>query len=268
MQVNAKWVKLVKLQEHYSCLMATFFIPFLWYNNKERRIIMTQQKFPFIFMIISTLITLSLGIFYHNDFFTVFASIVGLINVSLLTMGLSCSYIFGISSCLLYPIPSYKSKLYGEVILYLLILLPIRIYGVISWLKHKNKKTKSVAIEDITKKETMILSIVAITMFVLFCLLLKVLDTRQVIFSSLSIVFSFVATYLLARRSKYGFASYLVIDVITTILWAIPLIKGDTNSITMFVAPLMWFVIDTYGFINWKKQQNIQEGKYEIGHQN
>ena len=44
----------------------------------------------------------------------------------------------------LYSIVSFKNGYYGEVIIYLCIMLPMYITGIISWIRHQNKETNDV----------------------------------------------------------------------------------------------------------------------------
>ena len=57
------------------------------------------------------------------------------------------SYIFALIETTTYMIVSYGQHYYSEVIVNLFGLLPLTIYGLISWLKNQNKKTNTVNIK-------------------------------------------------------------------------------------------------------------------------
>lgn len=88
--------------------------------------------------------------------------------------------------------------------------------------------------------------------------LLKALNTNELIVSTLSIVDNIFAVYLLARRSKYGFISYIINDLILIALWGIPVIQGNWLLLPMLINPIVNLINDTYGVINWTRMQKSQ----------
>ena len=133
----------------------------------------------------------------------------------LLAKGKSLGQVFGLLIVILYSIVSFKNKFYGEVIIYLLIMLPMYIIGIISWIKHQNKETNSVEVNKIAKKEWVIVAFISIVCFIGIYLTLKSFNTNQLFISSLSVLDSLFAIYLQIRRSKYSFYFYVVNDLIS-----------------------------------------------------
>ena len=64
---------------------------------------------------------------------------------------------------------------------------------------------------------------------------------------------SLSATYLLARRRKYGFIFYILNDVILILLWGVPILQGDLTLIPILIEPVILFINDSYGWKNWNK---------------
>ena len=217
--------------------------------------------FEIILLITSPLIVLLVGIIFKSDVLTMITSIVGIICALLLAKGLVIGQFFGIAIVILYSIVSYKNGFYGEVLIYLIIMLPMYIWGIIEWLKHKNRETKSVEVNSIKWKEWLIVVLCSIVAFIGFYFLLRSLNTNELIVSTLSVVDNIFAVYLLARRSKYGFVSYIVNDLILIILWGIPIIQGNLLLLAMLINPIVNLVNDTYGVINWNKMQRKQKDK-------
>lgn len=215
--------------------------------------------FEIMLMTLSLLIVLVVGLIFESDMLTIMTSIVGIICALLLAKGLIIGQFFGIAIVVLYSILSYKNAFYGEMIIYLVIMLPMYIWGIVEWFKHKNQETKSVQINSIKKKEWLIVSISSIVAFIGFYFLLKVLNTKELIVSTLSVVDNIFAVYLLARRSKYGFVSYIFNDLILIVLWGIPVIQGNLLLLPMLVNPVVNLINDIYGVINWTKMQKQQK---------
>ena len=215
--------------------------------------------FEIILLITSPLIVLLVGIIFKNNLLTIITSRVGSICALLLAKGLASGQFFGIAIVILYSIVSYKNGFYGEMLIYLIIMLPMYIWGLIEWLKHKNRETKSVEVNSIKWKEWLIVALCSILVFIGVYFLLKALNTNELIVSTLSVVDNIFAVYLLARRSKYGFVSYIINDLILIVLWGIPIIQGNLLLLAMLINPIVNLINDTYGVINWTKMQRKQK---------
>ena len=108
------------------------------------------------------------------------------------------------------------------------------VYGVFSWMTHKNEKNNTVEANKISKREWMMLFLASIIGFGLLYYILKYFNTNQLIISSLSMITSLIATYLIARRNKYSFLFYIGNDVILILLWGIPILQGE-----FYLAPVL-----------------------------
>jgi len=166
------------------------------------------------------------------------------------------SQFVGLVLVFLYSILSFKNKYYGEVIIYVFIMLPLFISGIVSWLKNINKETNTVIENKLQKKECILFTIISIVLFVGLYNLLKYFNTSQLFISTLSMVTSLFATYLIARRSKFGFLFYIGNDIILFILWGLPVIKGNLILIPMLFNPIINFINDSYGWKSWNKRKN------------
>lgn len=218
-------------------------------------------KFEKVLLILSIVLVSTIGIVFKSDLITTICSLVGIITALLIAKGKALGQVFGLFIVLLYSIVSYKNKFYGEVIIYLVIMLPMYILGIISWLKHQNKKTNSVEIGKISKKEWILVCLVSIVCFIGIYFLLKLFNTNELFISSLSVIDSLFAVYLQIRRSKYSFYFYVVNDLVLIVLWGIPCLIGNVMLIPMLLNPIINLVNDIYGIINWQKLEIIQGKK-------
>ena len=214
--------------------------------------------FEICLLVLSPIIVLTVGIVFHSDALTIITSIVGICCALLLAKGFVLGQFFGVSIVVLYSIVSFRNAFYGEMIIYIVIMLPMYIWGIIEWIKHKNNRTGSVEVNTIKWKEWLIISLCAVAIFVGFYFLLKTLNTSELIISTLSVVDNVFAVYLLARRSRYGFVSYIMNDLILIVLWGIPVIQGNLLVLAMLINPIVNLVNDSYGVVNWTKLQRKQ----------
>ncbi len=127
------------------------------------------------------------------------------------------------------------------------------VYGVFSWMTHKNEKTNTVEANKISKREWMMLFLASIIGFGLLYYILKYFNTNQLIISSLSMITSLIATYLIARRNKYSFLFYIGNDVILILLWGIPILQGEFYLAPVLIENIVLLINDSYGLKNWNE---------------
>lgn len=205
-------------------------------------------------LLVSAVLSISVSaIIFKSEILTLFTSLVGIFCAILQAKGKVLSQFVGIAEVILYSILSYQNHYYGEIIIYALIVFPMYMYGVFSWVTHKNEKTDTVEPNRISKKEWIILGLVNAIGFVALYYLLKYFNTSQLIISSLSMITSLMATYLIVRRSKYSFLFYMANDVILILLWGMPVIQGSLLLLPMLIDPVILLINDSYGLRNWNE---------------
>ena len=207
----------------------------------------------------SIIIVSIVGILFKSDLLTISCSIVGIITALLLAKGKNLGQVFGLLITVLYSIVSFKNKYYGEVLIYSLLMLPMYVIGIITWINHKSEKTNSVEINSIKKIEWVIVSFIFAGVFVGIYYLLKAFNTSELVVSTISVLASLFAVYLQVRRSKYSFSFYMVNDIILMFLWGIPVVRGSYILFPMLLNPTINLINDIYGFYNWKKTEKIQK---------
>lgn len=216
------------------------------------------NRFEITLVSISIILIILFGNIFKSGIITITYSIASIITAILQAKGKVESQFVSIIVCLFYSYISYKNKYYGEVIFYMLIMLPMSIGGIISWITHKNENTDTVEVNEIKIKEWLLLSLISIASFGGLYNLLKYFNTNELLVSTISMIVSLLAVYLLVRRSKYGFIFYLLNDIILIILWGLPVITGNFLLIPMVIEPLALLISDTYGLFNWNKIEKEQ----------
>ena len=220
-------------------------------------------KFEITLLVISLISVGITGIICNSSLLTIICSIAGILCALTQAKGKVISQFIGLLIVVLYSILSFQNKFYGEVIIYVFIMFPLFISGIISWIKNLNKETNTVTENKLHKKEWIVLTIISIVLFVLLYYLLKYFNTSQLLVSTLSLVTSLFATYLVSRRSKYGFLFYIGNDIILFILWGGQVVKGNFALIPILVNPIINFINDSYAWKSWNKREKREENKNE-----
>lgn len=183
------------------------------------------------------------------------SSICGITTVFFLAKGLFFAPITDIIYNCLYAAVSIVSFYYGEAIIYIVIMMPISISSLITWLKNKNKDEATVKVNKIKPKEWLFLAIACVAITIGFYFLLKVLNTSQLIVSTISIITSVIGAYLLLRRSSYYAIAFILNDVILIVLWGLTTLTSGLMYLPTTLSFIVFLVNDTYGFIRWKKEE-------------
>lgn len=228
-----------------------------------KKILNDWTKFEITLLVISLISVGITGIICNSSLLTIICSIAGILCALTQAKGKVISQFIGLLIVVLYSILSFQNKFYGEVIIYVFIMFPLFISGIISWIKNLNKETNTVNENKLHKKEWILLTIISIVLFVLLYYLLKYFNTSQLLVSTLSLVTSLFATYLVARRSKYGFLFYIGNDIILFILWGGQVVKGNFALIPILVNPIINFINDSYAWKSWNKREKREENKNE-----
>ena len=197
------------------------------------------------------------SIVFKASWISALTGLFGLSCVLFAAKGKIIGIFFTWAMIVLYSILSFKNKYYGEVFVNTCLMFPMTIIQLVAWLKNLGKDYV-VKVNTITKKEIIIVACVALASFVAFYFILGALNTSQLIFSTISIVTSILATYFQSRRSKYGFLAFLVNDIVLCVLWLFATLD-DIQNVSMLTAVILYVISDIYGFISWGVMQKRQQ---------
>ena len=83
------------------------------------------------------------------------------------------------------------------------------------------------------------------------------------IFSTVSIATSFLASGLTFLRNPYYALAYAGNDVVLIILWILASIAEPENA-PMIICFIIFFINDFYGFINWERMRKRQSKNEKV----
>ena len=92
-----------------------------------------------------------------------------------------------------------------------------------------------------------------------FYFILWALNTAELIVSTISLVTSAVATYLLLRRSSYYALGFMLNDIILIALWTVAVVVSGIELLPMVISFGVFLANDIYGLVRWKQQEKQQE---------
>lgn len=207
-----------------------------------------------------TIVTLSFLIFRSENFMTLIASLIGVTALIFVAKGDVLGQILTIVFSLLYSLISFGFAYYGEMITYMGMTAPIALLSVITWLKNPYSE-KQVKIRKLSSKQYFVLLIVSLVVTWIFYYILAYFNTTNIVFSTISVTTSFLASALMMLRDSYYALAYAVNDLVLIVLWVMATMES-ISYVSMIACFSIFFINDIYGYINWsrmKKHQGIQK---------
>lgn len=214
--------------------------------------------FEMLFLPIALIAVLVVSIVFKCDALSIVYSVVGILATFFLAKGVFFAPLCLIAMYALYVAQSYLQNLYGEVILYLFLLIPLQIYTFVNWVvKQKQGRNSTTAImRDLHWKEWVCVIVGYIAIGVASYFALGALDTNYLLLSAICFAGACLANYLTMRGNIFQFVVYLVNDIVLIVMWLMPIIEGlpiGTNFVPMAVAFAAYIANNIYGLVNWYK---------------
>ena len=197
-----------------------------------------------IIVLVSNLLTADL------DILTLAAALIGVTSLIFAAKGNVWAQILMVVFSIL-----FRFRYWGEMITYLGMTMPMAVWSAITWFKNPSEGNSSeVAIQKLTRRHVIWLTVSTVIVTVLFYYILMLLDTPNIVFSTISIVTSFLAAALTMLRSSYYAVGYAANDVILIVLWFLASLENPAY-IPVVVNFVIFFANDMYGFVSWKKRE-------------
>ena len=202
-------------------------------------------------------VTLSFLLSPEKNILSLIASLIGVTALIFVAKG----YVFGqaltVVFAVFYGIISFFFRYYGEMITYLCMTSPIAILSVIEWLRHPYKDSAEVQVRKMKPHQMLLLFALSGAVTAAFYFILRALGTANLLFSTISVATSFLASALTFMRSPWYALAYAANDVVLIVLWVLASISNPAY-IPMIACFLAFLANDVYGFYNWRRMMKRQ----------
>jgi len=209
-----------------------------------------------LWAISAAVVLVSLASSPSPDALVICATLVGVTALIFTSRGDALGQMLIIVFSLLYAAVSFRFSYYGEVISYVFMTGGIALVSTVSWIRNPYAE-KQVRVGSVSPRRAILLLLATAAVTAAFYFILKLLGTASLLFSTISIATSFIASALTVLRSPLYAAAYCLNDIVLIILWAIAS-SADPVAIPMIICFSMFLINDIYGFINWKKIKKEQ----------
>ena len=191
-----------------------------------------------MWLIISCTIIFVLSVYWNETTMGIISATTGVACVVCTGKGKLSAYVFGMVNTLLYAIIAYKARFYGEVMLNAFYYFPMQFYGIYVWSKHMNTQTHEVEKKKMKLKGKIILWISVMGATISYGFVLKLIGGKLPFVDALSTVVSVVAMIISIKMYAEQWLLWIVVDVVTVIMWAITFAQGNDSIATL----LMWII--------------------------
>ncbi len=193
-----------------------------------------------------------------GDILTMIASLIGVTALIFVAKGYVLGQVLTVVFAVFYGIISFFFRYYGEMITYLCMTAPIAIVSVVSWLRHPYNGSREVAVSRLTRRQIAVMIVSAAAVTAAFYVILRVLGNANLMFSTVSVTTSYIASYLTFLRSPYYAVGYAANDIVLIVLWVLATVES-LSYLPMVLCFVLFLVNDLYGFYNWQRMQKRQE---------
>lgn len=204
-------------------------------------------------LLLASGVILALSLYWKDTLMGIFSALTGVWCVILTGKGKRSSFIFGTINVMLYAYIAFNAKYYGEVMLNLIYYFPMNFVGWMAWKKHMNAETGEVVKKRLPVKKGLILYGCTAAAILVYGFLLKRLGGRLPFTDSMSTVISVVAQILSVWRLAEQWILWIVVDVVTVIMWSVNFARGGESIATL----LMWSVYllnAVFMLIRWNRE--------------
>jgi len=195
-----------------------------------------------------------------NTVLSIFTCLTGLWCVILVAKGRIFNYYLGIVNVIGYAWISYQYQLYGEVMLNAMYFLPMQFVGLYIWTKNKNYKIKdAVKITVMDNQLRLIYGLLSSISIIIYGMILDIMGDPLPFLDSASTVLSIIAMVLMAWRYMEQWILWIVVDVVSIIMWWMVIGEKGTNDIAILVMWSAYLINAVYGFYMWIKMYHNQQ---------
>lgn len=200
-------------------------------------------------------VAIALSLLWGDTLFSFSVFLTGVICVVLVAKGSIWNYAWGTYNVGGYAWLSYQNGFYGELTLNAGFFLPMQLIG---WLMWKNKMNGAeVEMKRQNWKQMVLwLSGAAILTAAYGYFLSTLPGQNSPYLDASSTVLSVLAMILMARRYAEQWIYWIIIDVVTIIMWVLRLESGVEGAPAMIVMWSAYLVNAVYGYIKWLQHSN------------
>jgi nicotinamide mononucleotide transporter len=209
------------------------------------------NKVDLIWLVLLTVTGSTVSVFLSEGFFDLSIFLSGVLCVGLIAIGRREGYLIGLYNSLSYAILAYSNGLYGEMYLNLFFFVPTGILGYIIWRQHTGSG-KTVIMRQLawTWRAYIIAVCLVVTAGLGMILGLNPKQNTPFIDAATNVL-SVTATFLMMWRYKEQWTLYIILNIITIIMWILRTKAGGDSGDMMVLMWSLFLLNAVFGSWRW-----------------
>lgn len=211
-----------------------------------------------LWMVLACAVITGLSIYWGDTTMGIISAVTGVACVVATGKGKLMAYVFGLVNCVLYAIISYGAGLYGETMLNAAYYVPMQFVGAWLWAKHMDDDTKEVEKHHMSWAGRIVCAIGVAAGTLVYGYWLGTMGDAMPYLDAFTTVTSVVAMILSVKMFSEQWWIWVIVDVMTVIMWAINFAQGQDNIATL----LMWIVYlgnAVIMLVKWEKEAHRRD---------
>ena len=213
----------------------------------------SNHKFELAGFILVYLVLICNAILTHDSKIAFVSAFCGISYTILAGKGIPFCYLIGLVGSFFYSILSFKSALWGNLILYACYYIPMQITGFFLWNKNLKTGKNEIIKTTLGKKERIILFTLTAIISVIVSFVLNHYGDRSPVIDSITTVFSILGMYLTVKRTIEQWIVWIIVNGLSFVMWLTIALSGAKVYSTL----IMWgvyFIMAIYFYRTWKKE--------------
>lgn len=210
------------------------------------------NAYEIVWLLAFCAVAVTITIASHDSFFGFSVFLSGVLCVILAAKGNIANYVVGTFNTVGYAWLSWQNGLFGEVGLNLLFYLPMNIIGFLMWRRHLQNGT--VSMRKLTAKMSVLAAAACALGIAALGFSLSLIGGQNTPYiDAATNMLSIASTILMIRRYREQWAGYIVLNVLSVIMWAIRASNGSPEGPLMVVMWSAYLINAFYGLYNWTR---------------
>lgn len=180
-------------------------------------------------------------------------ALTGIVGAVLVAKGKISSYIWGFVATALYLYISVKYKLYGEVITYALLFLPMQVSGYYYWIANKQDASTDVIKRKMSTQQRIVLFVGTAVTIALYALALRWMNGAFPGLDAGTSILSIVATTLMVKRYAEQWLVWICVNITAIVMWVLAVMHHQDQGFAILSMWVMFLLNSLYGWFQWRK---------------
>lgn len=180
-------------------------------------------------------------------------ALTGIVGAVLVAKGKISSYIWGFVATALYLYIAVLYKLYGEVITYALLFLPMQVSGYYYWIANKQDTSTDVIKRRMTSKQRVWLFVGTSITIALYALALRWMNGSFPGLDAGTSILSIVATTLMVKRYAEQWLVWICVNITAIVMWILAVMHHEDQGFAMLAMWCMFLLNALFGWLSWRK---------------